>query len=238
MTNLIYVGILYVTVSSIIRLTVPAWMKFVKLFAGIMLLIAISPIFTFFGRMGDDLHEVGQVYVGAKQGVKAVSDGIDTVTSWPDNKESIPYIGTGSSKYPPGLTFMEKLRPSSIRFDFPVSGVITQEYKGSDHHGIDIAVNEETLVRSAREGKVVAVNSDNVYGNYVMVDHGGQWVTLYAHLSKVAVKNGDKVWGTHSIVGLSGGTKGESGAGNSTGPHLHFEIRVGGKTIDPQPLFK
>lgn len=232
MTNIIYVGVMYITVTSIIRMTVPQWMGFVKLFAGIMLLIAISPIFTFFGQLGDDIHEVGQVYVGVKQGVKTVSNGIDTVTSWPDVKENLPIIGTGSSKYPPGLTFMEKLRPSLIRFNLPVAGAITQDFKGTDHHGIDFAVNEGTLVRSAREGKVVAVNSDNVYGNYVMVDHGGQWQTLYAHLSKIAVKNGDKLWGTDNAVGLSGNT------GNSTGPHLHFEIRVGGKAVDPMSYLK
>ena len=90
MTDLIYVGVMYVTVTSIIRLTAPQWINFVKLFSGIMLLIAISPIFTFFGQLGDDIHEVGQVYVSAKQGVKTVSDGIDTVTSWPDSKENIP----------------------------------------------------------------------------------------------------------------------------------------------------
>ena len=134
---------------------------------------------------------------------------------------------------------MEKLRPSSIRFDIPVSGNLIRGFKDDgSHHGLDIGCNEGTVVKNAREGKVVSVGEDkNIYGNFILIDHGGQWQTLYAHLSKINVSKGDHIW-ENTAIGLSGGTKGESGSGNSEGPHLHFEIRVGGKAIDPKPLLK
>jgi len=227
--DLVRLSALYVLVRAFIQIAFPSGRYIVKylFWAGVVLTI-VGTVGPQISRMTDDLHDVAVTYTKAKEGVQAVTNAADTVTSWPATKDSIPYIGTGASKYPPGLTFTEKIRPSTIRFSFPVQGSITQDFKGADHHGIDIACNEGTAVRSAREGKVVVVNSDNVYGNYVMVDHGSGWVTLYAHLSKISVKGGDKLWGTDNVVGLSGNT------GNSTGPHLHFEIRVGGKTINPK----
>ncbi len=69
-------------------------------------------------------------------------------------------------------------------------------------------------------------SSDRGYGNYVLVSHGNGWFTLYAHLSRFTVHDGEAVR-RGDPVGLSGST------GFSTGPHLHFEIRYGGQPLDP-----
>jgi len=237
--ELIQLSALYVLVRVFIEIAMPNGKVIVKylFWAGIALTIVgtIGPQFT---RLLDDIHNASVAYTQVKQGVQTVTSGVDAVTSWPETKESIPILGTGPSKYPPGLSIKENLLPTQKCFDWPVQGAITQPFRTDLHHGIDIACNVGTPVKAARDGKVCAVNSDNVYGNYVMIDHGGQWQTLYAHLSKVMVTNGQHVWGDRDVIGLSGGMPGSEGAGNSTGPHLHFEIRVGDIARNPADYLK
>ena len=67
------------------------------------------------------------------------------------------------------------------------------------------------------------------YGYYVIVDHGGNNKTLYGHMSRIDVTVGQQVTGGVTVLGGVGST------GNSTGPHLHFEIRLGGQQVDPAP---
>ena len=74
------------------------------------------------------------------------------------------------------------------------------------------------------------VNGGNGYGNYIMINHGGGRVTLYAHMSAFAVSNGATVT-QGQVIGYVGST------GNSTGPHLHFETRINGATTDPKSYF-
>ncbi|MBQ5415278.1 MAG: peptidoglycan DD-metalloendopeptidase family protein, partial [Firmicutes bacterium] len=95
------------------------------------------------------------------------------------------------------------------------------------HTGIDIGAGKRTDILAAADGTVIkTVISDHGYGNYVMIDHGGGIVTLYAHSSKLIAKKGDKVkrGETIALVGSSG---------MSTGPHIHFEVRVNGVYKDP-----
>jgi len=232
-SEIIRLSAIYVLARVLMELVFPSSRLIIKyLFYTGLVLTIVGAVGPQFNRMTSDLHDVAVTYTQAKKVVGVASDGLDAVGSWPDTKENIPYIGTGSSKFPPGITFMEKLRPSTIRFSYPLSGTITQEFKGEDHHGIDIACTEGTIVKISREGKVLATGFDETYGNFVQVDHGGGWSTLYAHLSKVMVKEGDRLWGNLVQLGLSGNT------GFSTGPHLHFEIRVGNKAIDPKEWMK
>ena len=104
-----------------------------------------------------------------------------------------------------------------------------QGKKVSDNHrGIDIAgagCHGANIVAVA-SGTVVTAVFHNSYGNYVIIDHGGGIFSLYAHASKLLVAKGDKVE-LGDVVALVGST------GQSTGSHLHFEIRVGGKAVDP-----
>jgi murein DD-endopeptidase MepM/ murein hydrolase activator NlpD len=99
---------------------------------------------------------------------------------------------------------------------------------GHFHAGIDLATLAGTDVRAARAGLVIAVLHDQVgYGTHVVLDHGGGVTTLYAHLQEASVHSGDLL--------LQGDRLGWVGStGNSTGPHLHFEVRVEGRPVDPE----
>jgi murein DD-endopeptidase MepM/ murein hydrolase activator NlpD len=97
------------------------------------------------------------------------------------------------------------------------------------HTGIDIAAPLGTPVMAAADGLVVAVGHGTTgYGNFVVVAHGGGVETLYGHLLQTNVKVGDRVV-RGEVIGLEGST------GFSTGPHVHFEVRVNDQVIDPMP---
>ncbi len=101
----------------------------------------------------------------------------------------------------------------------------TGQSKG--HGGIDLGVPTGTSVRAALPGTVTVSQYSSSYGYYVMIDHGGGLSTLYAHNSKLLVSVGQTV-SAGDIVSLSGST------GRSTGPHVHFEVRVNGERTDPR----
>ena len=94
------------------------------------------------------------------------------------------------------------------------------------HTGIDIGAWRDTDILAAADGTVIRTAYSSGYGNYVMIDHGGKVVTLYAHSSKILVKVGDQVKRGDRIA-LVGTT------GCSTGYHIHFEVRVNGEYKDP-----
>ncbi len=98
--------------------------------------------------------------------------------------------------------------------------------KDDFHLGIDIPGATGTNIYAANSGTVVTAKWHYSYGNYVVIDHGGGRSTLYAHASKLLVKVGDKV-SKGDTIALCGNT------GNSFGSHLHFEVRINGKTTDP-----
>jgi murein DD-endopeptidase MepM/ murein hydrolase activator NlpD len=95
------------------------------------------------------------------------------------------------------------------------------------HTGLDIGVASGSQVVAANAGKVIKAAWNNSYGYMVMIDHGGGIVTLYAHNSQLKVKTGDIV-ARGQLIALSGST------GASTGPHLHFEVRVNGEYKNPR----
>ncbi|RJR49585.1 MAG: hypothetical protein C4576_06595 [Desulfobacteraceae bacterium] len=101
-------------------------------------------------------------------------------------------------------------------------------FTGGDqfHHGIDLAAPEGSPVRAAMEGKVVASEYREKYGNLVMIDHGRGVTTLYAHNRENKVKEGDWVR-KGELLATVGST------GRSTGPHLHFEVKMEGSHQDP-----
>ena len=107
-----------------------------------------------------------------------------------------------------------------------LSSVFGQRW-GRHHKGIDIPIDEDTPVAAARDGVVERTDFDPVgYGYYVIVRHGAK-ETRYAHLNRIHVRQGEQVVGGQTIVGLSGST------GHSTGPHLHYEVRINGTPVDP-----
>jgi len=112
---------------------------------------------------------------------------------------------------------------------WPVSGPVTSGFGlrwGRMHEGVDIAVAEGTPVRAAGAGTVIYAGWMGGYGNLVVVDHGNGLSTAYAHNSSLGVGVGQSVT-AGQVVSYSGNT------GNSTGPHVHFEVRVNGSAVDP-----
>jgi len=108
---------------------------------------------------------------------------------------------------------------------WPAKGPVTQGCH-STHVGIDIGVSIGTKIKSTMAGEVVYAGWNNEgYGNLVIVKNG-KYSTYYAHLSKIPVNLGDQVE-AGDVIGLSGST------GNSTGPHLHYEVRVDGSAVNP-----
>jgi len=89
-----------------------------------------------------------------------------------------------------------------------------------------------TPVRAAAGGYVAFNRTGKQYGNYIMIVHPGGVSTVYAHLQRFAVSP-DTYVERGDIIGYSGGKPGDRGAGLSTGPHLHFEVRQNGIPVDP-----
>jgi murein DD-endopeptidase MepM/ murein hydrolase activator NlpD len=129
-----------------------------------------------------------------------------------------------------GLTISWPIYGAKITQRFgPTSFVLEPPHGGYAHFhtGVDLAAVMGTPVVAAAPGIVVAVGHSGVgYGNYVVVAHGGGIMTLYGHLLETDVAVGDKV-ARGERVGREGST------GWSTGPHLHFEVRVGNEPVDP-----
>ena len=121
----------------------------------------------------------------------------------------------------------------------PSSGAITQGYSSDEHQALDIAIEEGTPVLAAESGTVVhtqvwdgvTMDGDQSYGNMVMLSHADGNTTLYAHLSAISVSPGDAVE-KGSEIGKSGTT------GNSTGPHLHLEVRTADGRVDPMKFLQ
>ena len=114
-------------------------------------------------------------------------------------------------------------------FSWPLTGTITSYFgwrKAGYHHGIDIANQEGTPIKAAADGLVTFAGWKSVYGRTVIIRHNDGKSTLYAHTQKILVKEKQLVKQGQVIarVGVSG---------NTTGPHLHFEIRKGDKCFNP-----
>ena len=118
---------------------------------------------------------------------------------------------------------------SSSGLVWPVSGPVTSVFGmrwGRMHTGIDIAVPTGTAVQSSASGTIVHAGWNGGYGLLVVIDHGGGLATAYAHNSSVLVGVGQAVEQGETVA-LSGST------GHSTGPHVHYEVRVNGVPVDP-----
>jgi murein DD-endopeptidase MepM/ murein hydrolase activator NlpD len=96
------------------------------------------------------------------------------------------------------------------------------------HTGVDLSANTGAPIRAAGDGVVVSAGWLGGYGNATVVDHGGGLATLYAHQSALLVSQGDRV-DKGDVIGRVGCT------GSCTGPHLHYEVRIGGNPVDPTP---
>ncbi len=193
-----------------------------------------------------------KAYVISKEEAEKIIEGLKDKKSY--NKDKIAYIekystdlaeftdtDTAISKLyvaPPVVTYVNtsydmntgpkvELGLNLIR---PISGIITSRfgYRGSGSHtGLDIAANTGTGVKAVAGGTVTYAGERGSYGNLVVISHGKGIQTYYAHCSAIYVSVGDKV-SQGQIISAVGST------GNSTGPHLHLEIRVNGVAQNPQ----
>jgi murein DD-endopeptidase MepM/ murein hydrolase activator NlpD len=116
-----------------------------------------------------------------------------------------------------------------------IPGFITQmqvqEGQRGEHPGLDIAAPANSVVLASGGGVVKEAGEDPVYGKYVLIDHGGGLESLYGHASRIVVAVGERVRRL-DVIALSGST------GQSSAPHLHFEIRRNGKAVDPLEYVK
>lgn len=124
------------------------------------------------------------------------------------------------------------------RFISPVAGGSVSgrfgENRGSRRHtGLDIAVPVGTPVKAPAGGVVIEAGTLPGYGNVVYIDHGRGTISRLAHLSQIKATKGQIVE-QGDLIGLSGGARGAPGSGNSRGPHLHQEVRVSGRPVDPR----
>ena len=201
-------------------------------------------------RLGQQLTilPVDGIFHTVKQGdtldkiAKAYKANVAAIVSYPLNKLSArnPTIAAGQRLIVPGGRKDLPVRRAEIyrgpvpanarrgsgRFVWPTGGYVTQYFQRY-HPALDIARSIGTPVKAADTGYVVVAGwSNEGYGNYIVIDHGNGYQTLYAHLSKIFVRVGDTV-GKGAVIGNMGSS------GRSTGPHLHFEIRRNGVQVNP-----
>ena len=149
----------------------------------------------------------------------------------------------GTALFIPGgrLSWMERQEINGDLFVWPVAGRITSSFgwrrdpfgsgRQEFHNGIDIAARMGTPVRAAMGGRVSAAGFDPLWGNFIIITHPRGYRTMYAHLSRIRVRQGTHV-GSGQHIGDVGST------GRSTGPHLHFTVFRHNSTINPRTVLR
>jgi murein DD-endopeptidase MepM/ murein hydrolase activator NlpD len=170
-------------------------------------------------QAGQDLAAQGQVQSGTAPSAGTTSPGTSVGgTTTTETTTSTPTPVPGGQAC------------GSSTISSPVHGTVTSPFGprgGRNHDGMDIAAPTGTPVKAAACGTVSLAGQQSGYGNIVCVTHTSQFSTCYAHLSRFAVSNGARVQ-QGQVIGYVGCT------GSCTGPHLHFETRVGGQAQNPQ----
>ncbi|MEE8476450.1 MAG: M23 family metallopeptidase [Myxococcota bacterium] len=118
---------------------------------------------------------------------------------------------------------------SKLAFDWPANGKVTSGFgmrRGKAHRGIDIAGYRGKTVRAAAAGTVIFSGQKGDYGRVVILKHAGSYKTVYAHNMDTFVLEGAEVEPGQPIADMGA-------TGNSTGPHLHFEVRIEDRALDP-----
>lgn len=173
---------------------------------------------------GDTLWTIANLY------------GVDIKTILEANGKQAENLGIGEEIFIPGGKMLRNETPVSRaavnRFLWPTEGDISSDFGyrwGRLHAGIDIANDSGTAVKASRSGLVSFAGWNDSYGYMVKIDHGQGYTALYAHLSDYTVVPGQEV-ALGQVIGYMGST------GNSTGPHLHFEVHKDGYLINPLNL--
>jgi len=202
------------------------------------------------------LLQIGQVLrIPNQDGILSTVEGDDTLETMAErygsSAESIRVANqlfshtatTGTTLFIPGgrLSWIERQEINGDLFVWPVSGRITSGFgwrndpfgsgRREFHNGIDIAARMGTPIRASMAGRVSVAGWDNVMGNFVIITHARGYRTLYAHMSRIRVRQGDFV-GSGERIGYVGST------GRSTGPHLHFTVFRHGTLVNPRTVLR
>jgi len=202
------------------------------------------------------LLQIGQVLrIPNQDGIVSTVEGGDTLESMAErygsNVDAIRVANqlfsdtatAGTALFIPGgrLSWMERQEINGDLFVWPVSGRITSGFgwrsdpfgsgRREFHNGIDIAARMGTPIRASMAGRVSVAGWDNVMGNFVIITHARGYRTLYAHMSRIRVRQGDFV-GSGERIGYVGST------GRSTGPHLHFTVFRHGTLVNPRTVLR
>lgn len=193
------------------------------------------------GGNASDIGAMGNLAYGATGGQPNDSMG----SSSQGTPLSTSSLGSGSNKPSgaPGTSSgsgKASAGKQTLKFARPVAGRITSGFgtrkdpingRTKTHTGIDFGVGTGTPIHASAAGTVVFSGSRGANywaGNHVIIDHGGGYQTLYAHQSRVKARVGARVQ-QGEVIGFVGST------GRATGPHLHFEIHINGRPVDPAP---
>ena len=170
---------------------------------------------------------ISKLYVEPQKNVKVAKN--TNTTTETSNKQKYSAIGSVNTAT---TTSLGKAR-LSISLIKPVSGTITSRFgvrssiRSSAHTGLDIAIATGTPIKAAASGTVTFSGYKGSYGNMIVISHGNGIQTYYGHCSKLYVSAGATVTQGQTIAAVGS-------TGNSTGPHLHLEIRINGVAYNPQ----
>jgi murein DD-endopeptidase MepM/ murein hydrolase activator NlpD len=181
---------------------------------------------------GDTLWEISRRYGASVNEITSINRISNPNSLTVGQQLVIPINGlpTGTKAVAAAAASSSARAASSAQFSWPLVGRITSAFgprRGSYHHGIDIAASRGAPITAAMAGNVQRAGWIGSYGYAVILDHGNGYKTLYAHASRLFVKRGDRVDKGQRIA-LVGST------GNSTGPHLHFEVIKNGTHVNPR----
>lgn len=179
---------------------------------------------------GETLWDVARTYRVSLNQIYTLNPGIDAANLKVGDALTLPRRARLASRSAP----TSRGALTGTMLGWPVIGAITSAYgwrSSGFHHGLDISAQVGDPVRAAASGTVSFCGIKGVYGKMIIIDHPDGRQTVYAHLKQINVAKGRKVSRGETIgkVGITG---------NSTGPHLHFEVRRGKKTVNPASLLR
>lgn len=166
----------------------------------------------------------GGVIVGQMGGLAPTVTAVETQHARLDQISTAPISDQAILNLSPPLPAMDIASEYGMRLH-PIHGDHRM------HHGIDLDADAGTPVSTISDGIVTFAGERGGYGNLVIVDHGGGYETRYGHQEQLTVMEGDLLR-SGDVIGYVGST------GASTGPHLHFEVRRDGVSVDPEPWLR
>lgn len=147
-----------------------------------------------------------------------------------------PETAVAVDKFKSDNDIKDSINEASLEAPIPIQGVNSQfgaKRSYENHPGVDLKASSGTEIKSPADGKVLAAKfSTGGCGGTIQIEHGNGFISRYCHCKDIKVSLGQTVK-QGEVVGLSGGGKGDKGAGRSTGAHLHFELKKNGQLVDP-----